>query len=351
MKKRKLGEDQVREIRKSQASLRELAGRFHVSLPTILNVKRRRTYKDVPDHSDDPLDSHLILATDLYLRKEALDFLKSLPTGSCPTVVTSPPTRLSASAVRQYGTREARRIYADWQREIIRECIRVAGPEGIFLYHLMAGASKAEGLDTKYELVTDFAKQLRRIIIWDHLPPRWTHWNQWGQMNSDGMFWKRDAALAPTGGAAWAHDAPATYSFIYAFTGVNWSMPEEMWLAAWVPGDVWAMEPIFEHGDGDGDVASWVSFPDQLADRCVALGKGIVLNPFAAAGAIPLAAIRAGRNWLACDTRPMPMGEFENRRAMAEKEARAGTMKVIADRYDLQEGEQLISSVNYVNDP
>ena len=328
MEKRKLDAEQVREIRASQASLRELAERFRVSPPTILNVKQWRTYKDVPDHPDDPMEPGLVQSQDLYLRMEALDLLKRLPTGWCETIATSPPPRLSASAIRQHGPKEARRIYVGWQREAIRECIRVAGPEGIVLYHHMAEPSGEGGLDAKFELVADFA-QLSKIIVWQHRPPVV---DLLEDLKNPGSL--TTGRLDHPGPKPWTGEMP-TYSFIYAFTGVNWSLPSETSLAAWLWGDVWLVEPIYEQGYRDRP--RWVSFPDQLADRCVALGKGTVLDPFAAAGAIPLAAIRAGRSWLACDTRPALMAEFEERRVTAK-----------AGRWESEP--QLIERVNFQGD-
>ena len=302
MEKRKLGESEVREIRASQASVRYLAERFRVAPTTVLNIKHRRTYKEVLDYSNEPLlGPGLGTGTDSYMRMAAVDLLKLLPDGWCPTIVTSPPPRLSASSIRQYGAEEARRAYIDWQREVIHECIRVCGPQGVFLYHQMAEPepSGRGGLDTKYDLVLGFTRYLRKSIIWDHGSSA-----EWQPGKSDYV--------------TRTQEMPATYSTIYMFTGLDWSLPQDTWPAASAWGDIWSMEPIYVQGYRDRP--RWVSFPDELADRCVALGEGTVLDPFAAAGAIPLAAVRAGRNWLACDTRPRFMAEFEERRAMAEAE-------------------------------
>ena len=209
----------------------------------------------------------------------------------------------------------------DWQREVIRECIRVAGPEGIVLYHHMAEASGEGGLDTKFELVTGFAG-LRKIIIWQHRPPVVDLLDD--QHNSDSWI---TGSLDHPGFKPWTSEMPG-YSFIYAFAGVNWSLPEETSLAASLWGDVWLIEPIYERGYRDRP--RWVSFPPRLADRCIALGKGTVLDPFAASGAIPLAAIKAGRNWLACDTRPALMAEFEKNRATAWQEI-SDAMRLVKD--------------------
>ena len=56
-----------------------------------------------------------------------------------------------------------------------------------------------------------------------------------------------------------------------------------------------------------------------LVDRCVALGRGRVLDPYAGSGATVLAAVRAGRNWLACDTDPEQVGTFHRRHGILEQ--------------------------------
>ena len=54
----------------------------------------------------------------------------------------------------------------------------------------------------------------------------------------------------------------------------------------------------------------------ELADRCVALGSGMLVDPFAGTGSTVLAAIRAGRDWLACGSNPSYLEAFEMRRSM-----------------------------------
>lgn len=46
---RKLTDDQVREIRASTKSNKELASIYGIGLVTIWRIKRRQTYKDIPD--------------------------------------------------------------------------------------------------------------------------------------------------------------------------------------------------------------------------------------------------------------------------------------------------------------
>ena len=78
-------------------------------------------------------------------------------------------------------------------------------------------------------------------------------------------------------------------------------------------GDIWDIAPLAE----DNYSGLSPNIPGGLADRCIALGKGTVLDPFAGEGSIPLAAMRAGRDWLACDMRTDLMRVFEERRLKA----------------------------------
>ena len=78
-------------------------------------------------------------------------------------------------------------------------------------------------------------------------------------------------------------------------------------------GDIWDIAPVAE----DNYSGLSPNIPGGLADRCIALGKGTVLDPFAGEGSIPLAAMRAGRDWLACDMRTDLMRVFEERRLKA----------------------------------
>ena len=283
MEKTRFTGDEIREIRRSATSARQLAKIYGVSHPCILNIRARRTYKHVPDYSGEEYPS-LDIGLNLYTRMNALDLLKSLPAGYCPTIVTSPPRRISYHLRSREERGPASDDYIDWQREVIAECIRVAGLKGIVLYHQTLRVSDQDGLDTKHELVQGFP--LKKLIIWNHLPPA----------SSSGYS---EFLVSP--------DSPISFSFIYIFAGRDWSMPEELVHLHRAWGDVWHSVPIYERDN------RLISFPDELADLCISLGRGTVLDPFAAAGAIPLAAIRAGRTWLACDARPDLIERFREK--------------------------------------
>ena len=294
-------EDQVREIRQSPLAARALAVKYGVTHPTIINIRERRTYKHVPDS----------VGTDLrnqYVIKYAQDFLAELPSGCCPTVVTSAPLReapysqlsfMGSPRMRAPSFRdleEARREYLERQRGVISECLRVAGSMGIVLYHHRFEVSTRRELDTRHALIDGFP--LRQIIIWNH--------------HTRGFIQ----------GTPRKNRLPTTYSVIFMFSGPHWSIPEKSLPAAMAWGDSWDIKPDPEHdlletsSSRRNNRRQRFSFPDELADRCVALGTGTVLDPHAGSGSTALAAIRAGRDWLACDSEAAYLQVFEMRRAM-----------------------------------
>ena len=176
--------------------------------------------------------------------------------------------------------------YVDEQYAVTAECIRVAGDQGIVLYHhkprFMMGR-----LDTGDYLTKEFP--LRGVIIWNYRKHRLP------------------------GGSRNKRQLPNTYDMIFMFAGRHWTLPEESGedLTGW--GDVW------EIGLDRESRRFPPRLPNELVDRCIALGTGRVLAPYAGGGAIALGAIRAGRSWLACDTDPEHAAVFEQRRSILEQ--------------------------------
>ena len=62
-----------------------------------------------------------------------------------------------------------------------------------------------------------------------------------------------------------------------------------------------------------------IPFWDELADQCVAFGSGMVVDSFAVTGSTALAAIRARRDWLACDYDPAYLESFKIRCDMTRR--------------------------------
>ena len=290
---RRFTDDQVRDIRQSPRSARELAEQYGVSHPTILNIRDSRTYKDVSDHLGPGLKNQ-------YVLQDVVDFLAGLPDGYCSTAVTSPPMREAPSILgRSSGwtmmdERTAEQEYVDLQRRVIAECLRIVGPAGVLLYHQMYNTSSRRRINLRHEIIRDFP--LRQAIIWNHQMRRFIP----GGRNFNRL--------------------PNNYGMIFVFSGPRWSIPMESRGAAMRWGDLWdvrpdSMDELWDNPSGRRTRLQPPALPIELADRCIALGSGMVLNPFAGTGSVPLAAIRAGRDWLACDSDPAHLDAFQMRRS------------------------------------
>ena len=301
--RRRFTDDQVREIRQSPLSARELAAQHGVSHPTILNIRDRRTYQDVSDHPGTDLGRPDPFKPELrgeYVFSDPLQFLYSIPDGYCGTVVTAPLARRPPSIIGHSSgwTKDDEQMaqyeYVDLQRRVIEQSLRVMGPAGVLLYLHRYEALTRRNLDTRHDIISGLP--LRQIIIWNH------------QMR----------LFMPSGRRV--NRVPNNYGVIFVFSGPRWAIPDETRRKAMAWGDVWSITPDLRED-------LWApatrrrqrepySMPAELADRCIAFGSGAVLDPFAGSGAVPLAAIRAGRDWLACDTDPSYIEAFETRRLM-----------------------------------
>ena len=287
-----LTDEQVRAIRRSSQTSRALADKFGVFQPTIIRVKNRLTYRHVPDLEDGEIPPN-----SLYVRKYALNLLRGLPSGYCPTVVTSPPLFSASNYFRPYLSRpEARFHFIQRQLRVIDECIRVAGDEGIVLYHTTG--------DVRSELLSEYERlgglRSPQIITWDHgrAEP--------GVGNADSyilVFRGKSVAKADIGEDTWKFEP----------NDDMWNLIDELEDTD----DGALLYPAYRYSitlrRWYSPFRWWYSFPDELADKCISLGRGRVLDPFAGAGEIPKAAIRAKRPWLACDNRAFLTHAFERR--------------------------------------
>ena len=281
----RFSDDDVRAIRQSSLSARALAREYDVTHATISNIRDRRTYKHVPDHLGEWPSSEYHIA-------DALSFLKTLPDGYCETIVIAHrrPARPPFSASRGDATdRPPSGNYTLALRELIPECIRVAGPSGaVFYLHSFVNRYPV-GMNIRSGLVT--RQPLRQVIVVNYPKAE----------NSGSRNPGRRMRMLPH-----------TYDVIFMFTGQHWSVPEDIASAAAEWGDVWHLEtgrPL----QPNSPAPFTPEFPEELAIRCIALSTGRVLIPNAASGTVILAAIKAGRDWLACDTDESLKREFERR--------------------------------------
>lgn len=269
-----------------------LAERHGVTHPTILNVRERRTYKQV---RDEPFAPMLDWSPEEYHVCDAVEFLKRLPDGACTTVVASPPEyeewalgseRREIDAAKEASYED----YLSWQRSVLAECLRVAGNRGVVFYHHKF-RFKGRRLDIGSDLIEDLP--LHRVIVWNHGRTRQVQGDRkWGQV-------------------------PHKYDPIFMFTGRYWMLSRDSAEETVEWGDVWDIRR-FGH-----DIIGFPSaFPFEVARRCVALGEGVVLDPFAGSGTTILAAIGLRRPWLACDINPDSRELFNRRLSLMEQYGR-----------------------------
>lgn len=304
-------DDQVRVIRRTSQTSRGLADKLGVVQPTIVRAKNRRTYTHVSDLEDSTLPYR-----GQYVRKYALDLLVGLPSGYCPTVVTSPPIFSTSNYSRPYLSRhEAFHQFIQRQLRLIYECIRVAGEKGIVLYHTTR--------DTLNELLHRY-----ECLEYDRSECDLSEYDRLGSLRSPQVITWEHGIMEPVCGGA-----SNSESYLLVFQRESstklqigktpWYFePDSHWLKAkYEPADA-NSEASFESTPKDGTIfrswfsrRGWYAFPDELADKCISFGHGRILDPFAGTGAVPFAAIRAGRPWLACDNRLFLFHVFEQRRA------------------------------------
>lgn len=307
---RKLSDEQVREIRRSEAPNTRLAAEYGVDRKVIQRIKRHDAYKDVPslDRSAiideakarvaaawaaNPLPQHE------YMMADGLTLLEKLSDAMFETIVTAPPCNLGTPPRHNSPRREEYdalyQEYVDYHIDVISECFRVAGPSGVVFYirpyQLNNGKMKLwDNLFVSYPL--------RQVITWEH-----------GSVSRSRPQLMRHL--------------PRTSTRIYVFAGDYWRAPARAVAPADRWGDVWHIK---------ADQGNLNQIPIELAERCIALGRGRALDPFAGNGNVALAAIRQHRDWLLAGVELDDQIQFEERRLALENEiyrqipGRAGRM-------------------------
>ena len=257
---RKLNPDQVRYVRTSLKSSVQLADELPVDRKAIDRIRHRETYKDVPD-APPTADPPAALRRNDYVVGDGLELMGQLPDGYAETVVAMPPLFRPPHA-SQSQVRKARSGHVDRQKSIIREGRRVAGPNGVLLYVHRYDLT-ADLLDVGPGGIPEFSPE--QVIVWDTL-----------------------TKVEPP--SACTRRIPGQHRAIYVFAGDRWRLPLNIRDQVGDWGEVWPFRAQLQ----DGDLRE---FPDELADRLIAMGRGGVLDPFAELGAIGLAAARKNREW------------------------------------------------------
>ena len=298
--KRKLSDEQVREIRRSEAPNTHLAAEYGVDRKVIQRIKRHDAYKDVRSLDvsavvEEAMDRvvsavtihlHPTLPCE-YVMEDGLTLLRTLDDAFFETIVTAPPCNLGTPSPRESPEREeydaGYQQYVDYHIDVISECFRVAGPSGVVFYIRPYQLDNRE-MNTWHDLFATFP--LRQVITWEH-----------------GHVPRQTYRSPPT--PELMHHLPRTSARIYMFAGAYWRVPDRILQKAEQWGGVWHIE---------ADQGNLNQMPIELAERCIALGRGRVFDPFAGTGNVGLAAIRQGRSCLLAGTEPDDQIQFEERR-------------------------------------
>ena len=307
---RKLSAEQVREIRRSKEPNTRLAAEYGVDRKVIQRIKRHDAYKDVPSLDRNTMTAEVKAGEAAasaanpppqreYVIADGLTLLETLNDASFETIITAPPCNLGTPPPRDSSRREeydaSYQEYVDYHIDVISECFRIAGPSGVVFYIRPYQLDNGK-MNLWDNLFRNFP--LRQIITWEH-----------------GSVSRSRPELM--------HHLPRTSTRIYVFAGDYWRAPPKTTATANMWGDVWHIK---------ADQGSLNQIPIELAERCMALGRGHVIDPFAGSGNVALAAIRQHRNWLLAGVELDHQTQFEERRLALESEiyrqvpGRAGRM-------------------------
>lgn len=176
--------------------------------------------------------------------------------------------------------------HVDRQREIIQECLHVVGDFDVVMYvHRPRWLGDGSAVELGADIIEGFP--LRQSVIWTW-PARYGR-----------------AADSPAGRGV---PLSQNYAIIFIFAGRSWAVPQAAAARLRQRGAVWMIPP-------PGRANAPPEFPLELARRCLALGRGRVLDPQAGTGTTALAAAEQGREWTLFDGDDEHLAAFELRLA------------------------------------
>ena len=211
---------------------------------------------------------------------DCLPLMRRMPAASVPLVVTSPPYNLlnssgngmkngnggkwaGAALMRGYaghGDRMPHADYVAWQRECLREMLRVLTPDGAIFYNHKWRVQRGL-LQDRADIMDGFP--VRQIIIWQR----------------SGGFNHNPGYFLPT------------YEVIYLIANPEFRLAPK----AGGMGDVWRIQQ-------DRGNPHPASFPVELARRAIAATTApTVLDPFIGSGTTAVAALLEGRHYVGID--------------------------------------------------
>ena len=276
---RKLTHDEVREIRRSGLSQKLAARKYDVDPKTIRSIRKGVTYRDVPDRAPIAPDAHLRLANK-YLAGDVLELLDRVPEEYAETVLTMAPRLVDRVGRAEHAD------HVDRQRRIIQECLRIVGDFGVVMYvHRPRWSGDGAGVELGTDIIEGLP--LRQSVIWTW-PARYGR-----------------AADSPAGRGV---PFPQNYATVFIFAGRAWTVPKAAATGLRPRSAVWTIPP-------PNPANAPPEFPLELATRCIAMGRGRVLDPQAGTGTVALAAEEQGRSWTLFDSTDLHRATFERRLA------------------------------------
>ncbi len=214
---------------------------------------------------------------------DALEIMKTIPDKSINLIVTSPPYNLKnstgngmkdgrggkwANAALQKGYSHYHdnmpyKEYVEWQRNCLREMIRLIPEDGAIFYN-HKWRVQAGRLQDRHDIVGDFP--IRQIIIWKRA----------------GGFNFNPGYFLPT------------YEVIYLIANPKFKLAPK----ANVLGDIWEIPQEMKNGHP-------APFPVRLIDRIISsTNADIILDPFMGSGTTAISAINFDRKYIGIDISP-----------------------------------------------
>lgn len=206
---------------------------------------------------------------------DCLEFMKTLPDKCIDCVITSPPYNMCGVRGQNwknsdinydtYDDSKDEKEYQEWQKNIIKECLRILKPNGSIFYN-----HKPRLRNHKMILPTDWLYNfdIRQIIIWDR--------NSTPNINPIGFYQTTEWII-------WIKKEIPKFNSDQA----KWK-------------EVWGFTPDMKNNHP-------APFPIELPSRCILATTNendIVFDPFLGSGTTAVACKMLKRNYIGCEISP-----------------------------------------------